>query len=149
MIRRRHNSAWCGEISCGISNRGSALIIALICLVLVSALTATLVQIVILQRSQVERDEWQLQAEWLAESGVDRAAARLAADGAYTGEEWLPQPPGAPAPLGRVRIAIDRSSGTNEPHVTVVADVPHDADERARVRKNVVLPTIQPTAGEP
>jgi hypothetical protein len=131
------------------SGRGSALIIALICLVLASALTVSLVQIVILQRGQVERDEWQLQAEWLAESGVDRAAAQLAADATYDGEEWLPQPPGAPAPLGRVKIAIDRSTGADESRVTVVADVPHDTEERARVRKTTAIRTPQPPAGVP
>jgi len=120
----------------------------MICLVLTSALTISLVQIVVLQRGQVERDEWQLQAEWLAESGVDRAAAQVDANATYNGEEWLPQPPGATAPLGRVWIAIDRADDVGELRVTVVADVPHDAEERARVRKTTVMKTPQP-AGTP
>jgi hypothetical protein len=121
------------------------LIIAMICLVLASALTISLVQIVILQRVQVERDEWQVQAEWLAESGIDRAVVQLAANATYAGEEWLPQPAGAASPLGRIRIQIDRSTSAEELRVTVVADVPHDADERARVRKSTSIAAQRPS----
>jgi Tfp pilus assembly protein PilX len=128
--------------------RGSALIISMICLVLTSVLTVSLVQIVLLQRSQVERDEWQLQAEWLAESGLDRAVAQLAANESYHGEEWLPQPTDAPSPLGRVTITIDRTAKDSGLLVTAVADVPDDAEERARVRKTIKIKTPEPSAGE-
>ncbi len=129
--------------------RGSALIIAMICLVLTSVLTVSLVQIVLLQRGQVERDEWQLQAEWLAESGLDRAVAQLASNASYSGEEWLPQPSDAPAPLGRVTITMERLSDTSGMRVTAVADVPHDAEERARVRKTMMIEPPQQAAGQP
>lgn len=129
--------------------RGSALIIAMICLVLTSVLTVSLVQIVLLQRGQVERDEWQLQAEWLAESGIDRAVAQLSTNASYNGEEWLLHPPDAPAPLGRVTITIDRAAEGAGLHVTAVADVPHDAEERARVRKTILMESPQLSTGEP
>lgn len=117
--------------------QGTALIIAMICLLLASALTVSLVQVAVLQREQVLRDEWQLQAEWLAESALDRAAARLVADPEYAGETWRPQLPGEAEPLGRVEIAVERGDEPGRVQVTAVADVPDDPDERARVRKSV------------
>lgn len=119
--------------------QGTALIIAMICLLLASALTVSLVQVAVLQREQVLRDEWQLQAEWLAESALDRAAARLVVEPEYAGESWRPQLPGEAEPLGRVEIAVERPTETGRVQVTAVADVPDDPDERARVRKSVIV----------
>lgn len=68
--------------------RGSILIIALVCLVLISLLLATLLKTAVQQRQQLRYEEQHLQAVWLSESGVERAASRLAADRAYAGETW-------------------------------------------------------------
>lgn len=67
---------------------GGILIVALICLVLVSLLLGTLLKSAVNQRQQVEYEEFHLQAVWLAESAVDRAASRLSADRSYEGETW-------------------------------------------------------------
>ena len=40
------------------------------------------------QRVLIRSEERTLQAEWLAESGVERAVARLAGDTSYRGETW-------------------------------------------------------------
>lgn len=121
------------------NRNGTALIIAMICLLLASVLTVSLVQVAVLQREQVQRDEWQLQAEWLAESAVDRAAARLRAASEYEGETWRPQFPEETDPLGRIEISVERADEPGRVRVTAVADVPDDPHERARVRKSVIV----------
>lgn len=68
--------------------RGAILIIALLCLVLAMMLLAALLRLVETGRRQMRQEEAGQQALWLAESGCDRAAARLSANPDYTGETW-------------------------------------------------------------
>ena len=68
--------------------RGAFLIVAMISLVLATALLGVMLSMVQAQRRQMAREQQALQADWLAESGVDRAAARLSRDSDYPGETW-------------------------------------------------------------
>ncbi len=68
--------------------QGVALIPALVCLVLVGMLCALALRTTHTQRVVGIAEHRRLQAEWLAESGLARAAARLAADPSYKGETW-------------------------------------------------------------
>ena len=72
------------------TRNGAVLVVALICLLLLSVLAASLTRTVLLQREQVIREEWQLQAEWLAEAAIDRAVVRMESTPDYEGEEWRP-----------------------------------------------------------
>src|SRR5919108_331003 len=84
---------------------GAALVVALICLLLVGVLAATLVRSAVMQHDQVLQEQWQIQAETLAASALDRAVVQLSSDPNYPGEAWLPVS-AAGAPIGRVLIAI-------------------------------------------
>lgn len=122
---------------------GAVLVIALICLLLLTALAASLVRTALMQREQVIHDEWQLQAEWLAEAALDRALMQLNASADYEGEEWLPESNDKAAPPGRIRIAIlqeEGESGARLARITVTADVPADAQQRARVQRSLLVP---------
>ena len=48
----------------------------------------SLLQLAVAQHNAIELESWEIQAAWLAESGLDRAAAQLAADPKYRGEVW-------------------------------------------------------------
>jgi Tfp pilus assembly protein PilX len=115
--------------------RGAALVIAMIALLLVGVLAAELARSAVMQHEQVAREEWQIQAEWLAESGLDRAAVMLAADSEYRGEVWLPASDGSETPVGRVLIEIE---GSDEEvlAIRVVADVPEATQRRVRVSRS-------------
>ena len=122
---------------------GAILVVALICLLLITVLAASLTRTVLLQREQVIRDEWRLQAEWLADAGLDRAVARLSAESDYAGEEWRPQLNDDGIALGRVRIVVSGEETTGDAslvRVNVTADVPADATERARVQRTASIP---------
>jgi hypothetical protein len=64
------------------------MVMALVCLVILGMLQVLLVKSAV-SRRQVSREQaWRQQARWLAEAGVERAAARLALDADYRGETW-------------------------------------------------------------
>jgi hypothetical protein len=115
---------------------GAALVVALICLLLVGVLAATLARSAVLQHEQVLQEQWQIQAESLAASALDRAAAQLATDPNYSGETWLPAPADS-APIGRVLIEVIPGDPAQPglKAIRVVADVPDAPQRRARVTR--------------
>ncbi len=70
------------------SRRALTTVAVLVCLIVISLIGAALLKVGLAQRNQVRSQEQRLQAEWLAESGLDRALGRLAADRSYLGEKW-------------------------------------------------------------
>lgn len=67
---------------------GFAVVAVLVCLLVISMLGATMVQTSLEAHrgSRLARDR--VQTMWLAESGIDRAAAQLRRDADYMGETW-------------------------------------------------------------
>ena len=124
------------------NRRGAALIAALICVLLVSLMSTVLVKTALVQRDQLERDAWQLQADWLVQSALDRSLARLAADAGYTGESWAPATTEGKT-IGRVRIEIvPAADGDSSARLLrATADVPDDPVNRARVVREWTLST--------
>ena len=116
---------------------GAVLVVALICLLLLSVLAASLTRTVLLQREQVIREEWQLQAEWLAEAAIDRAVVRMESTPDYEGEEWLPVS-NEGTPLGRVHIVLapdESETEVSRTRINVTADVPAGTQQRVRVQR--------------
>ncbi len=117
--------------------RGLMVVAVLVCLVVMMLLGAALLKVALLERESNREAERRLQAEWLVESGLERARARLAADASYSGETWtqsaadlgLAEPAPASAlerngdrAVGVVTISIDRSGGEGRRLVRVQAD---------------------------
>ena len=130
--------------------RGVMTIVALVCLVVASALMVVVVRRALaesrLGRSEVRR----AQSRWLAESGLERAAARLAADPKYTGEVWKIPPgvvtgrPDETQAGGTVRIEVTAPPGQPAQRVVrVQADWPDDPALRARHTKHAVIELTQ------
>ena len=68
--------------------RGAILVAAMVCLAVAAVIFVAIAKTAATCRRLGEVQAWQAQAAWLAESAVERAAARLAADAGYTGEIW-------------------------------------------------------------
>lgn len=124
------------------TRRGIALAPALVCLVLVGLLCAAVLRTAHIQRGLVASEEHRLQAEWLAESGLARAAARLGTDPDYTGETWEVAAKALGGnDAGVVRIAVkpmEKSAGRRR--VRVEADYPRgEAPRRARHSKQLIV----------
>jgi hypothetical protein len=130
--------------------RGSITVAVLVCLLVITVIAAGLLRQVQSQRALLKDEERRLQAEWLAESGLERAAVRLHDDPAYRGETWAITAGelGGPA-SGVVSIKIEpipggAESNSNQRRVTAQADYPVDPPHRVRTRKQVVV-TLGPT----
>jgi hypothetical protein len=131
----------------------------LVCLIVITLIGAALLKVSVAQRQLSKALERRLQAEWLAESGLDRALARLAADASYSGETWpihardlsLPDSAGsgeasAPvsAPAGMITISVERvPDKANRRRIRVRADFPLDPPRRSRHSQQILI-DLQP-----
>jgi len=145
------------------SRRALTTVAVLVCLIVITLIGAALLKVGLAQRNQVRSQEHRLQAEWLAESGLDRALGRLAADGKYRGEEWpiraedlsVPagaapgQPSGSPAqPAAMITITVDGvKENANRRRIRVQADYPLDPPARSRHTKQLLIDLEPEKAG--
>ncbi len=123
------------------NRRGLVLIIVMVCLALFVILGGVLTKLILTERRQARVEEWRVQAEWLAESAIERAAARLEQTPDYAGESWQP-------PAGRlgernggiVAIQIERdATRENRRLVRVVADFMRDGERCARRTREITI----------
>jgi Tfp pilus assembly protein PilV len=128
--------------------RGITIVAVLVCLFVIVMLGAALLKMALAERNSNRDQERRLQTEWLVESGLERARARIAADRSYAGEKWsigaadlgLPEPSPATgtaeragSAVGLVTISVDRPAGaTSRVRVRVQADYPRDVPRRSR-----------------
>jgi type II secretory pathway component PulK len=73
--------------------RGVMTIVALVCVMVASTLMIVVVRRALAESQLGRLEVRRAQSRWLAESGLERAAARLASDPKYSGEVWK-IPPG-------------------------------------------------------
>jgi hypothetical protein len=121
--------------------RGAALIVAIVCLAIASALLISVARLTVIRRGAAQGEQWRVQACWLADSALDRAAARLRVDAQYRGETWkIPaESLGGPS-AGAVRIEVEAvADQPNARLARVVADYPDDPQRRARKTKEAIL----------
>jgi hypothetical protein len=123
----------------------------LVCLVIVTMISGALLKIGVAHRDFVRVQERKLQAEWLAQSGIDRALARLAAQPDYTGETWKMAPrdlnltepdfdPNGAAAVVHISVERPERAGTaGQRLIKVQADYPPDAPRRARHSTQILV----------
>jgi Tfp pilus assembly protein PilX len=119
--------------------RGAALVMAMVALLVVTLIAAALVQALIASHRQARRYGDQLQAQWLAEAGLARAAVKLQVDSSYQGEIWQ-----APVTMnasdaadgGQVTITVEAATKK----VVVEAVYPLDEIRRVLVRREMEAP---------
>lgn len=115
--------------------RGFALFLVLVLLaVMLLGLSLILQRLVARQRATQELAR-RLQAESLAEAGLDRALVKLAHDGKFFGETWQPTILGHSANTqpARVEIVVQPADDAGAAMVTVTAQFPAHPTRRAIV----------------
>jgi hypothetical protein len=122
--------------------RGFAAVVVLICLVIVTMISGALLKVGVAERDAARARERELQAEWLAQSGLERALARLAQKPEYAGETWQlatsdlrsgEPAAGGKGPAAEVLITVQPPAGKPRSRlIKVQADVPPDPARRAR-----------------
>ncbi len=119
--------------------RGVVMVMVIVCLVVATVVCGLLLKTAVLARESADAQHHRVQARWLAESGIERAAARLAQDARYSGETWTL--PAAELPHGGlVRIAVESPRGRAGARlVRVEARYPDDPLHGCRYTKEVVV----------
>lgn len=126
------------------ARKGLAIVPALVCLLLVTMLCAALLKQSRTRRLAARDEQRRMQAEWLAESGADRASARLSIDPDYRGETWEIAAGNLGGLPGRVTIAVEADKDhPGRRHVRVNANYPPGVENRAtqRTQRTVELQT--------
>jgi type II secretory pathway component PulK len=120
--------------------RGAILVVVLVCLAIAAVLFVMLAKQAITERRAVQNHYWGVQAQWLAEAGVERAVSRLAANADYSGETWnisADELSGSDAAVVRIR-AEKTADRPDRRTIHVEADYPDDPQHRCRKTKDVL-----------
>jgi Tfp pilus assembly protein PilX len=113
--------------------RGLTAIAVLVCLIIVTLVSGAVVKVALAQRDWTRGSEHRLQAQWLADAGIQRAVARLAIDPGYTGETWeISARDLDSTEPGAVTIAVGQADEAKHRQIRVQADYPRDPPGRAR-----------------
>src|SRR4051794_1563748 len=105
--------------------RGTILIVALVCLVVIMALIGGLLRGTLRARRQLHAERDKRQAELLLRAGIDRAAFRLNKDADYRGETWdLPADSVVGTGAAQVTIKAVRAAADKAWQLHVVAEYP-------------------------
>ena len=115
--------------------RGVIMVVALVCMAVAVVMGGLLLKTAALQRQACDAQERQDQARWLAESALERAAARLAADAHYPGETWTTD---ELRDGGQVQITVERPPAAQVRTLTrVTAEYPRSTPYKCRYTKSV------------
>jgi hypothetical protein len=128
-----HNAMPIRNPQSAIRNRpGAVLLTVLICLTIGSLMFGVVLRTGLAERRLVRAQERQMQAALLAESALERAAARLAADRDYREETWTISADELGAE-GVVQIKVETNAASGSGRIIrVQADYPAKANDRAR-----------------
>jgi Tfp pilus assembly protein PilX len=139
-VKRRHPPNPVPRRARGGRRRGVILIVVLVCLAVAGAIAMSLLRTAAAARRAAETRLRHAQAQWLAESGLERAAARLAVDPRYAGEVWSTAAGELDGGTGVVRIEVDAAAARPDCRIVRVrADFPDDPHDRARQTKEVLI----------
>jgi Tfp pilus assembly protein PilX len=108
------------------SRQGVAMLVALVCLLVVGLIGAALVRQLVLRQRQSLLQQQQMQAFWLAESGLERAVAQLAVSPDYEGETW--------------RVAAKSLGGRDRGLVVIRVESVRDEPNRRRIQVEARFP---------
>jgi Tfp pilus assembly protein PilX len=127
--------------------RAAMMVMAMVTLAVVSAIGAQVAISLVAAHRQARRYHDELQAAWLAESGLERARARIAEDEAYDGETWQPvvvrNADGDQA--GSVEITLE-SADNGDRRITARAHWPAVEVHRVLVERAMVVPATEKEA---
>jgi Tfp pilus assembly protein PilX len=131
-------------------HRGAVLIVVLVCFAVAAVLFVVLARQALAARRMVEKQLWGVQAQWVAEAAVERAAARLSADAKYSGETWtIPAAEFSGDSGAAASIRVEGVAGRPDRRlVRVEADYPDDPVHRVRWTTQAVVDRPAPPAAK-
>jgi type II secretory pathway component PulK len=130
--------------------RGSGLVIALVTLLVVTSIMGSIMHALLTELRQTRQTAIEVQAQWLADAGVERAAARLAANPSYERETWkvdLPDSSSVPESHGVVEVKIER--GVSEKTAQIIVHANYPDESRRRVSAERIVSVSLPKRNSP
>jgi type II secretory pathway pseudopilin PulG len=125
---------------------GAFLLVAIVCLIVLTAVMGLLLKTSLQRQKQQRSFEHQVQVRWLAESELDRAAARLRADPEFSEEtRQIAAEEISGAHAAEVSISVNKSETDSHPEITVVVTYPVGSPEAIRQTRKLIVPE---SAGE-
>jgi len=127
--------------------RGAVLLAAMVCLIVASMVALGIVRAALGAQRQLRVSQRSVQAERLAEAGIERAAAQLRGAADYQGETWQLSAAEMGGKLPAVAvIRVEAVAGQPlQRRVIVQADYPDDQTQRARHTSDAIITlTSQP-----
>ena len=126
---------------------GVVSIVVVVGVVAIGLVLAVLLRQVAVRRGQIRAEERRVQADWLAESGLERASSKLAGAVDYAGETWaVPASELGGDAAGTVTITIE--PGPDGPTARAVADYPSEGPGRSRRTKQALFRKPNATRGD-
>ena len=124
-----------------LHRRGALLAAALVAMVVAGSILLSILQTVVAHHRQTFTHRQQVQAQWLAQGGIDRAVAQLRSSSEYRGETWnVPEDELSGSAPGKVVIRVEPlADEPNALQISAQADYPSDTDHRARQTREVVV----------
>jgi hypothetical protein len=128
----------------GISHRrrrGAVLAAALVEFAVAAAILFTVLQGMVSHQRQLLIEQRQLQAQWLAQGGVDRAVAQLRKSADYRGETWrVPADELDGTAPGEVKINLDAvADQPDDLHLIVEANYPSDSVHSSQQTREAII----------
>lgn len=127
------------------SRSGAILVVAMVTLLLVALLGASLMRSALTSLQQLQREQMLIQATWLADAGCQRALFRMKDDANYRAEAWaIPADQlKSGSAVVQIEIAADPESAARN-IVTATAEYPKGTHQSIRVSKRLVVPNTRP-----
>lgn len=132
------------------ARRGTMLVFAMIALLVTTMIGASLMRTAVTSMRQIQREQQQVQAHWLAEAGCQRALAKLQSDKQYSGEIWdVPADQLLSAAGATVSITVQGETAVNTARtLTAIAEYPKGSATAVRVTKRLSLPVATSTKSD-
>ena len=132
--------------------RGAGLVIALVTLLVITSTMAAIIHSLFADLRQTRQAASELQAQWLADSALSRAAAQLQSNPTYAGETWRASVASndSSESTGVAEIRIEQREEQNKDlRVIVEARYPDHPWRRVVTRRTFLIPQSNenPTAG--
>ncbi|QDU29858.1 hypothetical protein ETAA8_49740 [Anatilimnocola aggregata] len=128
------------------TRRGAAILVAIVLLVVVVTIMGIVLRQVATSQRMTRQQSWELQAQLLAESAIDRALVQLERNQEYRGETWLPLVGAAPADeRGEALIKLTKRPDSDSYELVVTATFPNHPAHRALVMSQRIVPQPVPT----
>jgi Tfp pilus assembly protein PilX len=140
MIRPMQGNVSPRRVSSRAARRGMVLVGVLVCLAAAALTIMAILRTTTIELRQLRTQQQHLQADRLAEAGVERARAQLSLSPTYTGETWTVTADelGSTA-AATVMITISEvKDQANQRQIHAQADYPNDSERRVRKSRDAI-----------